>query len=184
MRSAVLVALLAMSSTAGARSPTLSPSGISEPAPLRLTRAPKRRETAAVWALAGTLTPVLVVGYGSATPHPLTVLLLSSTTAMLLPSAGHWYAGEGFITTGMRIRVLGGGLAAIMGFLLMASDGDHGKGYVLAFDAGLLTLAVGAGYDIVTAPAAVDRWNAKHATLAPAPMKLGEAYGLGMVGTF
>ena len=108
--------------------------------------------------------------------------LASFATMLVAPSAGHWYAGK-TLTAGMGVRALGGTVATLSLMLLVASDGEM-PGVEEAFWLGTITVGVGAIWDIATASSAVDQWNRKHATVMPTALKLGDGYGVGVVGRF
>jgi len=168
--------VLALSSTiAHAQPPGLTPP--SEPR----RRAPKDRSTAMLFSFTGTLVPILMSSQVGKTDYRNATLALTGAFGVLLPSAGHWYAGR-FWTTGMGIRLLGAGVAT-MGVLAAASgDGDGGHA-AEAVELGLATMAVGAIWDIGTSGAAVDAWNRK-LELAPTAIRFDRGNGFGIVGAF
>ncbi|HEY5925925.1 MAG TPA: hypothetical protein VIV11_29760 [Kofleriaceae bacterium] len=183
MRAAVIVTCLCFASLAhaqpGLTPPSLTPSlEASPPQPLRR---PKDRGTAILASLGGTVAPLLIMMSIGGSTEPEKPIVLFGVAAVLLPSAGHWYAGK-FFTTGMGIR-LAGGLVATAGIAALAGDDD---GTVSAAPAllGLAAVGVGVVWDLATAPSAVDAWNRKHATVTAAPMKVGSGYGVGLAGGF
>jgi hypothetical protein len=184
MRAAVLVAVLAFATLARAQPPGLTPPSGAQPAP-QLQATPlrkKERGTAAVLSLGGTVVPFLImmsIGNSSEPEYP---VLAFGATAILLPSAGHWYAGK-ILTTGMGIRAVSGVVATVSIGILAQSDGDA-SGPAVGALVGLGGLAIGAIYDLATAGSAVDEWNRKHATVMPTALVLRDGYGVGLAGTF
>jgi len=151
--------------------------------PQRPLRAPKQRGTAYLASLAGTLTPIVLVSMVGDSSEPQNLVLMAGVSAMLLPSAGHWYAGK-FFTAGMGIRLVSGTVATLS-LLVLAESDEVPENVEAAFWIGALGLGVGAIYDIATAGSAVDDWNRKNATaVAPAVMKIGTGYGVGLAGRF
>ena len=185
MRAAVIVACLAIASPAFAQPPGLTPPGMTpalEPQPQPLRRQ-KDRGTAVLASLGGSIAPILIVA-AVAEESDETTLWLFGASAVLLPSAGHWYAGK-FLTTGMGIRVVSGAVTLLSIAALVQHDDGGGDMFATTASLGMLGLLVGATWDLATAPSAVDDWNKKHATaIAPAPMRLGTGYGVGLVGRF
>jgi hypothetical protein len=159
----VIIVLLALSSIAHA-----------EPQPER-----KSRGIALALAAAGTIVPGVVIGAGFDQKN--TMMILGGTgTLMLSPSLGHWYAGEVF-TTGMGVRIVGGGLALLSAAYL--STGDSGSNFLgFTLIGGVSLLATGTLMDVIAAPRAVDDWNAEHVEVTV--VKTGNGYGLGVVGAF
>lgn len=161
----VVVVLLALASPARAE-PTAPPE-------------PKSPVTATALALTGTIVPLAVIGAGIGA-NDTRVMLGGMAGLMIAPSIGHWYAGEAF-TTGMGIRIVGGGIAMLSFAYLIETDGESSAaGYLMLGGAGCA--ALGAVVDIVTAPGAVDAWNKKHVDVTV--MKTGTGYGIGLVGRF
>jgi hypothetical protein len=126
--------------------------------------------------------------------------LVGLGVAGLGPTAGHWYAGEPF-TWGLGARLLGVGVFAL-GLSQYQFDFDFCFQEVcppqqpppdntaagVFMIAGAVIFGGGAIYDIVTAPAAADDYNARHA-LSVTPTVLRDARGdatpgFALVGTF
>jgi hypothetical protein len=159
----VIVVLLAVSSIAHAESK-----------PER-----KSRGIALALAAAGTIVPVAVIAAGFDDKN-VTMMLAGTGTLMLSPSLGHWYAGEVF-TTGMGVRIVGGGLALLSAAYL--ANGDSGSNFLgFTLIGGISLLGAGTLMDVVAAPRAVDAWNAEHVEVTV--VKTGNGYGLGVAGTF
>ena len=199
MRAVIVALVLGLSFTAAAQpgspmdpapsvTPVLKPPGLTqptEPAPPPLTRSKKNRTVGTLLALGGTAVPVLMfvaainIRDGDT---GMNLALASFATMIVAPSAGHWYAGK-ILTAGMGLRALGGTVAVLSLMVLAASEGDA-TGAETAFWCGTITLGVGAVYDIATAGSAVDEWNEKHVTVMPTALKVGDGYGIGVVGRF
>ena len=103
-------------------------------------------------------------------PHDLRVgmFAVGGTAALVMPTAGHWYARgstqDG--TVGSYLRLGGGALVMIGGVALATGEheedapGDHSADIELGIVyAGLATMAAGAIVDIATTPAEVHRAN-------------------------
>jgi hypothetical protein len=151
---------------------------------------------------AGTLIgPALIGGalaYGDRWDGPLhsefwPMLATGSAVALIGPSLGEWYAGQG-LSRGLKVR-LAGGAGFGVGAALIA-DGVHdlgngsssetelGLGISLAI-AGAATVAIGGLLDIYDAPAAVREYNRAHVRVGLAPTAIGNhGHGLALVGTF
>ena len=118
----------------------------------------------------------------------------SNAAALLLPSAGHWYAGRA-LTTGMGIRLAGmavfyGGVAYFAhNFAFESANGGESLGLAIAVT-GLAGVGLGALWDIGTAAGEVERYNARHHTslqLAPTALRAptgATVPGLALAGTF
>lgn len=203
MRAAVLAAVLVASTVAHAEPPGLTPSRLTPPGmmppgmtpPLtgtspcpcmqleRKLRRPKERGAAILAAIAGSLSPWFIYEIGSREGDPNPWLKLAGVSAVLLPSAGHWYA-EKLVTTGMALRLTGGAVSLVSLSMMNESESDGG-GYAVLMSAGLITMIAGTFYDVATAGSEVDRWNRKHAfRLAPAITQTGDQYGVGVAGAF
>src|SRR5262245_27998165 len=101
MRAAVLVAIVAWSSLAHADPPGLTPpTTLATPA-----REPKQRAIAYLATLGGAFVSLRLVTTLGDWPSEQR-MLLTAGSVVLLPSAGHWYAGK-FFTPGMAIRLAG-----------------------------------------------------------------------------
>ena len=183
MRIAVLVVLVFATSIASAEPPSLTP--LTQPRP----HADKKdRNVAIALSVLGTgVAPIAAVaGVRSNSGGG---LLLGVSGMMLLPSVGHWYAGEA-LTTGLGIRMAG---LALMSIVVMravscedeCSSGDDRTIETLGY-ASLGLLATGAIWDIATAGTAVDDWNRAHGvSVTPTAMKLhGGGYAFGLSGRF
>ncbi|HEY5925923.1 MAG TPA: hypothetical protein VIV11_29750 [Kofleriaceae bacterium] len=131
---------------------------------------PKERGAAIVGALAGSVAPLFIHEITERHRNPDTVVTLTLGGALLLPSAGHWYAGK-LVTPGMGVRAAG--------VLVIVGSDDQSAETVAV---GVLLIAAGALYDLATAGSAVDAWNRKHATVTPMP--IGSGYGIGAGGRF
>jgi len=185
MRAAVIVVVLAVSTLARAQPPGLTPPSSVQPVPQLQARPLRKKDggLAVLASLGGTLVPFVVMMSIADAQDPESRVLLFGATAVLLPSAGHWYAGK-FFTTGMGIRAVSGLVSTLsIGLLAQADDGDPG-GAVAGAMLGLFGLGVGAIWDIATASDAVDDWNRAHATVMPTALKLRDGYGVGVVGRF
>jgi hypothetical protein len=183
MRSLVLFVVLVLSSTA-----TAQPSG-SQPAAARPMEAQprnvKQRAYGYLLSSIGTVVPLLIVAasIGGDGDSDEKGVLLASATAVLTPSAGHWYAGR-FFTTGMGIRLASGTVATLGLVMMIQNDEAIISSHKSIFIGGVIGVGIGAIWDIATVGSAVDDWNAKHAQVAPAVMKTGDGYGIGLVGSF
>src|SRR5687768_15353197 len=179
MRAAIVVLASLFAATAFAQPPALT-----RPTETRRIKVKQRDGAlATTLSIAGALTPVAML----AVPHHSSDLpgyvLLAGASAILLPSAGHWYAGK-FFTTGMGIRAVGGGVATVTIAFLVASDGDtHYRRTGQIATVGLLALGVGTVWDVVTASSAVDAHN-RRAFMQATALKTGDGYGIGVVGRF
>jgi hypothetical protein len=184
MRAPIVIVVLALAEIAHAEPPGLTwptdvqPPGLTPPtqAPGELAtqrRRPKERGAAVLGALVGSIAPYFIyeIAQRKTTDDRATAYALVG--GVLLPSAGHWYAGK-LVTTGMALRA-GGALA----MLLMYGDPDSRDG---AIAMGVLAMTGGAIWDIATAGDAVEDWNRAHAAVAP--MRVGSGYGAGLVGRF
>lgn len=114
------------------------------------------------------------------------------TAALVMPTAGHWYANGHFggATTGAYLRLAGGSVTVFTGVVYAVSEheedapGDHSADIELGIMCGGLALiAAGVIVDIATTPAAVHRANGRagglHVTaIAPTPG------GFALAGTF
>jgi hypothetical protein len=110
--------------------------------------------------------------------------MLAFGGAILLPSAGHWYAGKR-ATIGMGVRLAGAVAAGASLAILRSEDGGDAEGSLLpVFWLGAGTVAVGAIYDIATASSQVEAWNRNHSELRPTVLRTGDGYGLGIAGRF
>jgi hypothetical protein len=188
MRAAVVTAaILASSSIASAQPPGLTtpsmPALDARPLMAKPLRAPKQRGTAIALSLAGTLAPVVVLGMAADAADPIGLVMVAGISAILLPSAGHWYAGN-YLTIGTGIRLLGGVIGTIALSALVRAD-EVGN-LEDAFWLGTLGVGIGAVYDIATAGSAVDSWNREHAeSITPTAMMIGTSgYGVGVAGRF
>ncbi|HEY5925924.1 MAG TPA: hypothetical protein VIV11_29755 [Kofleriaceae bacterium] len=176
MRTAIIIAIAISSSLAAAQPPGMTPEPNRAAQPhvtlAKPARPAKHRVTAHALSAIGSLAPLAVFAASPNHLQPPAGVLLS---AMLLPSAGHWYTHRP-ITIGMGIRVVGIGLAGML-YNQRPYGGDVSGPVVLA----VVSFAIGATVDMGTAGSAVDRWNAKHATVI-APMPVGTGYGVGIAG--
>lgn len=175
-------------------SPELSPPQLTplQPAPPPPPQ-PKSRGLAAALSALGSVAPYALFGPMMQSEHPSRgaqdLALTGAAMLVVLPSAGHWYAGEGF-TLGFATRIAGAGaIAWAIESSRSSSCSDCGglasPGVVLGSLAGGALILAGQIYDIATAPGAADRWNREHgAMIVPAPMPIGTGYGVGVVGAF
>ena len=182
MRSVVVCLVIAMCTSVAAAQPGMTPAA---PATTSTPLTKPRKKTPAVGtllALAGTATPIIVLASASGRDQDSVVdgVLLAGLTAILLPSAGHWYAGK-FFTPGMAIRAVGGGVATLGLVAVVGGDGEE-PGTAITF--GLIGLGIGVIYDVATANLAVDDWNTRQVQVAPAVLKTGDGYGVGLAGRF
>jgi hypothetical protein len=100
---------------------------------------------------------------------------------LLGPSAGAWYAGEGFLTTGLILRVSGIGAAVAFMAAADSTEGDPAGYYVGAFMAGGGLIATGLVWDAVTAVKGVRR-HQRERRRALTPMITGNT--VGFAGSF
>lgn len=109
---------------------------------------------------------------------------------LVAPSFGHWYA-HSYLTRAQGVRLVSV-LVAGIGFAAVASsvwddghDGDEFAGTLL-LGAGSLGYVTATLYDLATAGAAAERWNARSHRLAVVPMisRATDSYGLALGGRF
>lgn len=174
MRS-LIVAAIAL----GIAAPTVhAQPGLTPPRPTA-----KQRGTAILATTGGMVLPVLVGGIAGdhwRSPGAEKTVTLVVATAIVFPSAGHWYTGE-LGVTGMVIRAAGAIPAGIATVAWV--DGDRSNSNSLLIKLGSLTVLTGVGYDFVTSARAVDRWNREHDAIVTMT-KIGDGYGVGLAGTF
>jgi hypothetical protein len=111
-------------------------------------------------------------------------------STLITPSLGQWYAGK-FMTTGLALRLAGiaaGGLAALN---ICSSENCHSdrSAVLLLGGLGVLTYAVGVGWDIATVRTTTKEGNARRHAPVITPSVLTTpsghaAYGLGLGGRF
>lgn len=135
---------------------------------------------------AATTLPLTVAAIGAPDNeynHPTRAAVFGSlgiAAAVLGPTAGHWYAGEG-MTTGLALRLTG---AAGVGALVLADP--HGQNLGLLITGGVVCAGlweVGAIWDLATVPRAVRHYN-RQRDLQIAPMAAPHTTGLALAGTF
>jgi hypothetical protein len=178
MRLAVIAAALAAARVAAADPPGLTP--LVEPAqPAAHTADARDPAIGTALALAGTALPIVIVaGYAHNNGDPANALLAFTISAVVAPSAGHWYAGElGGI--GMGIRAAGAVL-----FVSAVASADGGNNAETQGWLSLGILATGAIYDIYTSGDAVRDWNKAHARVQPTVVPFDRGYGVGLGGRF
>jgi len=162
MRALAIAAVIAMSSPASGQP------GLSPPKPDGHS---KQRSAALALTVLGTLAPAGLKLAFEDTVEPATMWRIAGVSAILLPSAGHWYAGR-FLTVGLGIRFVG---------LTLASAFPDSEDRVPRFALVMLACGTGVIADLATVSDAVDAWNRRHApTLAP--MKVGDGYGVAIGG--
>jgi hypothetical protein len=100
---------------------------------------------------------------------------------VLGPSVGHWYAGEvGWM--GLALRA-GGAAATYQGLVLWQRNSATVGGTM--FGVGLAAGVIGVGFDLITAPAAARRYNARQARQAAlAPWVRDGGTGVVVAGQF
>jgi hypothetical protein len=124
-------------------------------------------------------------------------------TTLFTPSIGEWYSGQA-ISTGMKLRMTGVGVG-LLGAAIYAATGssesclmiDHASycGGGSPPDVAAASVPVGIGvalyvsgiiYDLVDAPSAADRYNARHVEVLPTilPTPTGTLPGVALGGTF
>jgi hypothetical protein len=141
---------------------------------------------ATLLAVAGTVAPVVIVGaaiHGSNSDSDIPGIMgLTVVTTLLLPSAGHWYAGR-FFSPGMLTRSVGLSLAALGILELAGTEGDSGAGI---FWTGAIVTAAGAIVDIATASGEAESYNQSHRThVKPVALRFKTGgYGVGLGGSF
>lgn len=128
------------------------------------------------------------------------LLGIGAGTTVFTPELGEWYAGQ-FITTGMAFKAVGAGfglisLAVYFGSESGCSDSDNilctgrtppnVKATAAVVAVGAAFYLAGSIYDLVDAPAAADRFNARQFILTPTviPTSNGVGAGLGLSGRF
>ncbi|MBP6837611.1 MAG: hypothetical protein KA190_09925 [Kofleriaceae bacterium] len=157
--------------------------------------------TALALSLGGTAAAYAMVAWGTAAPGSAagqTLGWVGAGSALIAPSLGQWYAGEGF-TTGLGLRLGGASMGAVGAIGLMRCAERSGD--VVPSCPGSMLLLVGASglvltgviHDIATAPRAARRFNTRAAErrrasvqAVPALVSAGgaRAPGLGLAGTF
>lgn len=176
------------------------------------TSAVRHRETARWWSLGATLASLTIAGAGAAMldygrTHPDTTFTsrlrldgswligLGAASTLITPAFGEWYAGEA-ITGGLVLRGtgIGIGLIGLAAYFLSGTPEGFGQTYVphdpvpatVLFSIGGAAYLGGMIYDIVRAPGAVDRSNARHVMLVPTAVASasGVAPGVGLRATF
>jgi hypothetical protein len=164
----------------------VAPPGMSAPAPPAPTATEDLKDPhiALLLAVAGSLAPIAIVGAAARgnNDNKGTLIGLTATTVLFLPSAGHWYSGR-FLTPGMITRAIGLSVAAFGLLMLVGSEGDSGANVFVA--GGIVTVS-GAVLDIATAPHEAEAYNDAHRVrVKPVAMhfKTG-GYGVGLGGTF
>jgi hypothetical protein len=148
---------------------------------------PKSRKLAAALSLAGSVAPYVLFAPAAGSEHPsraaTDLAWMGGAMLVVMPSAGHWYAGEVW-STGLAVRIAG---AAMIGASLWEIHRDHGSPSPLdavPIAAGGLLVLVGQAVDVGTSEPAVDRWNRAHVDVMPMLMPVGDGYGAGVVGRF
>lgn len=117
------------------------------------------------------------------------------TAALVMPSAGHWYAHDSMRdgTIGGYIRLGGGCVFVLAGVMWLTEEKGGGEPQepsvaieekVMLIGAGIV--AAGAIVDIALVPRAVRRANRTPSALRAYPIALGPSgsFGLGLSGTF
>jgi hypothetical protein len=143
--------------------------------------------TALMLSIAGNVVPTVALVAGSHANSD-GLLWFSAIGSLLLPSMGHWYAGD-YLTPGLGIRAAGvvlAGLGSSAVFDSCASSCGSAAGYA-GILAGVTLFIAGAVYDGVTAGDAARSYNTKHhLQLAPTMVNDGmhSNVGLGLGGTF
>ena len=177
---------------------------------------PRHRETARWWSLGGSLASVAIAGTGGAMLkygriHSGTafgssmrrdgawLIGIGSASSLFTPAFGEWYAGEA-ITGGMKLRGAGIGVGLI-GIAAYFASGrpcqqfgnscTGGKPHdpvpaTVVISIGATAYLAGMIYDVVTAPAAADRYNAGHLQLSPTAILSASGLhpGIGLGATF
>ncbi len=172
MRKLVVIATLLTSSVAAAQ-----PDPVEAPTP----RVHKKRPSTAAVLAAGTFVSGVVVGGYGASRNETSLLVMSAGLLAFGPSAGHVYVGANrHAIQGTLLRSAGLGL-----IILGTGAGvphDHNAFLAAAgiAGAGLLTGAI--AYDLVDAPLAARRRNARALAVTPAIVR--DAPGLALAGTF
>jgi hypothetical protein len=131
------------------------------------------------------------------------LLGVGAATTLITPSIGEWYSGQAF-STGMKLRATGIGVGLIGAAIYAATsssescfmfDGANycGGGSPPDVAAASVPVAIGVAlyasgiiYDLVDAPSAADRYNARHVEILPTilPMPRGTLPGVAPGGTF
>jgi hypothetical protein len=184
MRLALAVtAVAALARVAAADPPGMTPvTPLAEPA--QPTPSPENGRSpllGTALAVAGTVAPIAVLAMATneSSSNQDHAVLAFTVTAVLAPSAGHWYAGE-LGGVGLGIRAAGAVL-----FISAVAKADAGADASTEGWLSLGILAGGAIYDIATSGDAVRDWNKKHAVrVQPAMMKIDHGYGVGLGGSF
>jgi len=128
---------------------------------------------------------------------------VGAATTLFTPSIGEWYAGQAF-STGMKLRATGIGVGLLGAAIYGASGSSEscvmfdGANYCSGGSprnvaAASVPVAIGVAlyvggilYDLVDAPSAADRYNARHVEILPAALKTptGILPGVALGGTF
>jgi hypothetical protein len=190
----VAVVLVFAGTTAWAEPPGAT-APIDKPMEVHL-RPPKRESTATLLTLAGIAVPFALtyLTYEPNTDNPV-YAPIGGITGLLLPAAGHWYAGR-IGTYGMLIR-LGGLTAAMLGLSYIddadrcdrgeqVPDGCFASNRVVGRVAVALGIATWAGswvYDVFSARREVRRYN-RRTTVQIVPMIAHDTRGLAIGGAF
>ena len=156
---------------------------------------PKSRGAAFALSAGGTALSLGIMAGGLATGDG-TTFVVGALSSLITPSAGEWYAGQGF-TLGLGTRLVSAGVfvaGVAEGFKCFSLYADNSSCHNDPQLAGALLIvgAVGYGagvvYDIATAGAAADRYNQRfHLHVAPVVSRsvgAGTALGVGIQGTF
>jgi hypothetical protein len=132
-----------------------------------------------------------------------TVLLsVGAATTLITPSIGEWYSGQAFSTgmklraTGIGVGLLGAAIYVVTGLgesCLMINEMSCGGPSSPNVAAASVPIAIGAAlyaggiiYDLVDAPSAADRYNARHLEILPTALSTpaGTLPGVALGGTF
>jgi hypothetical protein len=113
--------------------------------------------------------------------------ILALGSALVLPSAGHFYAGSpGWGTLQIATRTAGAGLV-VAGIGHCLGEDDCSDAEALAY-AGIGLFAAGTVWSLIDAPRAAHRYNERQRALVVTPMPVrveGElGMGLALTGTF
>lgn len=189
--------LLLASSPAWAQ-PAMTPPAAPEPTPASPT-GPKSDMLAGTlsWGLTSAGVVTLLITTSLAEPDDLgrrlkpkfkTPLYLTSGLLIAVgPTSGHLYAGE-YWNRGLAVRLVSGTVMVLAAGAIddVSSETDHNGNQgaaAVTVVAGLVLLGASV-YECATAPRAARRYNARHASLAIAPVVSHEQQGVAVVGTF
>ena len=150
LTTAVVVPLAGLAPDLARAQPGSTPVVLAPPAadlPPARTRSPG---TALALSLGGTAAAYAMVAWGTAAPDSAagqTMGWVGVGSALIAPSLGHWYAGEGF-TTGLGLRLGGAGMGAVGALSLQRCTEESGD--LVPSCPGSMLLLVGASGLVLT----------------------------------